>query len=544
MSASVPLNINSSATLNTGNFQLAFGGDFINSGTFTAGSAPVVISDVATAQNIAGFTTTGLVSMTKTYGTATLQGIISCAGITVNGSGGTLNMGSALSHSTSAAVTLSAGTLDGGSSNITVTGSNWTNNGGTFTPTTSTVTFSGNASSINGTASSQTFNNLTLGKTAGQALTIGGSTTALNVNGVVMLTSGTFTAGSTNITANSDWTNNGATFTPGTSNVTFTGNNSAINGSAATQTFNNFTVNKTAGQSLSFGGSTTALTMNGNLTLSAGIFNAGSNSITITGNWTNNGGTFTQGTSTVTFNSTTADQTIGGSAASLFNNLTETKNTNKIILSQPTTIGGTLTMTSGNIDASAATLQLGTSTSSVGTLAYTAGTIIGCFERWINATGIGISFPVGTIASNNLALVTFTNLTSGNLTVCFIGSDPGSLGLSLLDGTFVIGAQFTQGYWSMTAGGGLASNNYDLQLNGYGFSGLTFDANVRIIKRAPGGPWTSTNWGTQVAAIPATYTARRTGLSVFGEFGLGQYSCSLNASVAGSDALCNGGTVP
>ncbi|MCX6141598.1 MAG: hypothetical protein NTZ35_00110, partial [Ignavibacteriales bacterium] len=145
---------------------------------------------------------------------------------------------------------------------------NWTNNGGTFTPGTSTVTFNNNttAQTIGGTAASQTFNNLTINKAAGILLSVGGSTTSLtvnnltetlgnftapatfNVNGNVTLTAGTFTAG-TDVNVAGNWSRaTAAVFTPGTGTVTFNGGAAqTLNGTSATQTFNNFTVSKGGG---------------------------------------------------------------------------------------------------------------------------------------------------------------------------------------------------------------------------------------------------------------------------------------------------------
>jgi len=107
---SSPLTITNIGKLVTNNFGLTFGGDFVVNagGTFTAGSAPIVITNTMGSQSIAGFTTTGLVSMTKTSGTATFGGNVSGAGITING-GGTLNLGSGLSHTLTGAVNLTAG---------------------------------------------------------------------------------------------------------------------------------------------------------------------------------------------------------------------------------------------------------------------------------------------------------------------------------------------------------------------------------------------------------------------------------------------------
>ena len=97
LNASVPLTINNGATLNTdatNNYGLTLGGNFviIAGGTFTANASPVTISGTAS-QNIAGFNTTGTVSMTKTSGTATLTGNLNTGPFTMNGSGGTLNTG-------------------------------------------------------------------------------------------------------------------------------------------------------------------------------------------------------------------------------------------------------------------------------------------------------------------------------------------------------------------------------------------------------------------------------------------------------------------
>ena len=118
-STSVPLTINSGASLATGNNALTLGGNFINNGgTFTAGSSNITLAGTAT-QSIAGFSTTGSVSSTKTAGTATFASAISGAAYTFNGNGGTLKTGpttgfnvtgsSTLTLSDNASLTLGSG---------------------------------------------------------------------------------------------------------------------------------------------------------------------------------------------------------------------------------------------------------------------------------------------------------------------------------------------------------------------------------------------------------------------------------------------------
>ena len=161
-----PLTINSGATLATNNLQLTLGDNFMNNGgTFTAGSSPIIISGTAN-QNIDGFTTTGLVSMTKTSGTATLTNNVNGAGLTINGSGGTLNLGVGLIHTFTGVVTLSAGTLNGGSSMLNENATSptaWNGNGSLFIAGTGTVTFGGGNQTLSSTAT--TFNNIILGGT-------------------------------------------------------------------------------------------------------------------------------------------------------------------------------------------------------------------------------------------------------------------------------------------------------------------------------------------------------------------------------------------
>lgn len=206
--ASVPLTINSGATLITNNLQLTLGGNFTNNGgTFTAGSSPIVIANTMATQSIAGFTTTGTVSMTKTAGTATLTGNVNGGALTLNGSGGTLDLGAGLAHTFTGAWTRTAGALLGNSSTLNI-GGNVTNTAGTFTAGTSTVNLNGTgAQVISGTAST-TFNNLTINGSGAKS-----ATSDFTVNGILNLQSanpsailGSLDMGGSTLTMGSDAT--------------------------------------------------------------------------------------------------------------------------------------------------------------------------------------------------------------------------------------------------------------------------------------------------------------------------------------------------
>jgi hypothetical protein len=129
-------------TLVTNDFALALRGSFNNSGTFIAGSSIISLEGTSANPTIAGFTTTGTFRFVRTASTATLTGNVTAATLIVSGSGGTLNLGTGLSHQINGDVTLNNGTLNGGSSMLGLTG-NWTKNNVTFVGGTGTVAFNG-----------------------------------------------------------------------------------------------------------------------------------------------------------------------------------------------------------------------------------------------------------------------------------------------------------------------------------------------------------------------------------------------------------------
>ena len=185
--------------------------------------------------------------------------------------------------------------------------------------------------------------------------TIDANTFVLSTSGTIntFLINGTFKTSNTNGFSGSTTTAlNNITNTP---TITL-GANSTVEytNASATQTVTNRTdyANLTlTGLSKTIGA--TALTLTKNLTINSGAtYNGAVNpALTIGGNFLNSG-TFTQGTGLLTFNGT-ATQTVGGTTASTFNNVTVSGAAGGLSLGNSQTINGTLTLSAssgGNID--------------------------------------------------------------------------------------------------------------------------------------------------------------------------------------------------
>ncbi len=278
---SVPLTINTNAALSTNSLQLTFGGNFTNSGTFTAGSSPIIITSGMTTQSISGFTTTGNVSMTKTAGTATLQGNVNATSLTVNGvGGGILHLGTGLTHTFTGTITLTAGTLNGGSSTLNENATSataWNGTGSLFTAGTGTVNFGGGSQTISATGTT-TFNNLTFRNSGIKTVT-----NTVTVNGLMSMEgtattaiTGTMTYGSS---ATLQYKGSGAQITgnefvspfTGSGGVKISNSNGVTMGSARSLGVNPFTIGDVIPNSL-FSDGGFQLTGTGTLNLTSGIY--------------------------------------------------------------------------------------------------------------------------------------------------------------------------------------------------------------------------------------------------------------------------------
>jgi hypothetical protein len=367
-------------TLLANSIDIYVGGNWSNNGgTFTGGTGTVRFNGTG-AQAINGTAasqTFNNIEVVKTSGTVLSSGG-STATITTNSvtiTSGTFTAPATLSVNASgtSSMTLNGGIFNG-STTTTIAGS-CTNSGGTFNGGT-TTTIGGSCTNNSGTFNGGTTTTVTGTFTMAGGTYNGGATATLT--GGWIGSGGTFNAGTTtNVAGN--WTNNGGSFVPGSGTVRFTGTGAqAINGTVTSQTFNHVVIAKTAGTTLSAGGSTTTITTNnitqttGNFTapatlnvtagsasailLSAGTFTAGS-AINLNGNWTNNGAAFTPGTGTVTL-AGASTQTIFKSGGETFNNLVCGGSGTKVLGNIVTTNAGFTINTGSTFDVSTTNYEL------------------------------------------------------------------------------------------------------------------------------------------------------------------------------------------
>ncbi|MBL4656562.1 MAG: hypothetical protein JKX73_01070, partial [Flavobacteriales bacterium] len=291
------------------------------------------------------------------------------------------------------------------------------------------------------------------------------------------------------------------------------------------------------------------LDINGNLTNSSTFdINAAGIDITVAGNWSNTG-SFTEGARKVTFDGG-GTQTLSATGGEGFYDLevaTGTLVCNDNVKVSALTAGGTLTMTSGNIDMKTNTLTLGNAATSLGTLSRASGTVIGKFEHYIETTvnpATPVLFPVGTSSNYRPANVTFNSLpTNGSLIAEFVASDPQDYGNPWPDGDTARNT-FSEGYWTLTAANGLTSADYNAELTGAGFTSFSpFVAETRVLVRQN----ETFDWaisGTHVAADVPTKTGKRNTITT-----LSAHLCLADttnctppatSAISGADSVCTG----
>jgi hypothetical protein len=265
-------------------------------------------------------------------------------------------------------------------SSLTITGSNgaWINNG-TFNAGTGTVTF--NTAAVNSVVNDATI----AGNTTFNNITIASGSTLRILTDNVMKIGGTFTKTGTFILGSVHNT------------VEYTGTNQTIvMPDGITAAYHNLTISGTGAIVPA------SLNVNGDLTTNAAVSFTGT---------------------TVTLAGTDADgQTIGGSVSPILNNLIINKAAGQVSLTNSTTVGGTLTLTSGRLNIGSNNLTLG------------AAAVAGSFSEanMIVADGTGIvrkpytgtgsyTYPIGELTSDARYSPITVNITSGTFNNAFVG---------------------------------------------------------------------------------------------------------------------------
>ncbi len=399
-------------------------------GPVTAGSA---ISLSGTLSRTAGNLAMGANTLTVggdvsyTAGTLTSTGLVILNGIaaqSVNFTNATLTdlTLNATGPVTAAGPVNMSGTLSRTAGNLAM-GANALTVGGDVSYTAGTLTSTGLVT-LNGTAAQSvnftnaTLANLTINSTG--PVTAG---SAISMSGTLSRTAGNLAMGANNLTVGGD-----IIYTAGS--LTCSGT-LILNGAVAqaidlsNTTLTNMTVNKTAGTATV----STAVTLSGTLTRTAGNLAMGANALTVGGDVSYTAGTLTS-TGLVTLNGTAA-QSVNFTNATL-TDLTLNA-TGPVTAAGPVNMSGTLTRTAGNLAMGANTLTVG------GDVSYTAGTL----------TSTGLVTLNGTAAQS----VNFTNATLTDLTLNATGPVTAGSAISLSGTLSRTAGNLAMGANTLTVGG-------------------------------------------------------------------------------------------
>ena len=305
----------------------------------------------------------------------------------------TIDNGGIVNSSTNAQLTLN------GASGV------WSNQGGIFNAGSSTIIFTNAAGIINGTTN---FNNVTVNSGASLTLATGSITRIAGA----LTNSGIVDAGLFNSTMEYNGTsqtvlNLNGTTAPGYHNLILSGSGTKTMPGTAMNISGAFTLSGTTTATAA-----EALSIAGNMTIENGAtFATGNNNHTIGGNFENNG-TFTAGAGkTITLNGTAAQSILGTSAIS-FENLT-LDNLLGVSLTSNITVNDVISLIAGNLGVGSTLLTLN------GGVTTTAGQITAGSLSSLNFGGtIAVTFPnnffTTTPSINNLTINRSGGITLGN----------------------------------------------------------------------------------------------------------------------------------
>jgi hypothetical protein len=475
--------IAASTTFAAGALSHSIKGNFFNNGTaFTPGTSTVTFNGTS-AQSIGGSTATTFNSLTinKSSGTATLASTATAAVLSVSAgtfdlSTQTLSVTGATTISAPATLTQGAGTLNQAGA-TTVNGTLAEAGGTLLAASTITVTNGGTINLTSGTIHLAT----ALATAPTDALTINAGGTMTQSGGSVdekdftVVAGGSYTQSSGTFRSYHDFKNAG-TFnaTGGIFEIAGTGAGNAFNSPGTNQFFN---VVVDAGITAAFDSNVAA-------------------AIGVRGDWTNNGTvTLIGAATTVTFNGSGA-QTIGGSAATTFLNLTISNSIGSVSLSGvDATATGTLALGSSVLTTGSRKMVVTTTTPT-----RTSGYVNGALQRAGSVSTM--IFAVGNGTNDTTVNAVINTCTSCTLTVRSTAGEHPNVATSGIKSTTDVNT-----YWTLASTGtitfGAVTFTYP---SGNVDAGTTFGVGT-LVKR-----WVSPNW----SAVTVSGTPSNTSTSVTG----------------------------
>ena len=426
------------------------------------------------------------------------------------------------------------------------------NQSGTYTPESSTLLFDGSGAQAFTIGRNTDLYNFSVGSANAPAVTMSNlASYTLTIAGNLTVNSGTLDlntfSGNRTTSGGTLTVSNGATLKIGSTNTFPANYTTRTLGATGTVDYagTSQTVTAESYGHLTLSGSGTktmpasAMTVAGNFSMSgtatatalaaintAGSFTVGSTASFTSGSFTHdikgdfsNSGTFTATGSTITLTGT-ADQAIGGSTTTTFNNLTVNKASGAVTVSTTFNVSGTLTFTSGNISTGSNKVVI----TSTGSVSRTSGHVVGNLQKNV-ATGASVSrtFEVGDASNYTPVSTVFASVSvAGDLTASTTAGDHPNIATSDVNP-----AKSVNRYWTMSQDASLAFTNYDATFN---FVGGDLDAGANtssfVARRYSGGSWSSLTMGTRTAT-----STQITGATAFGDFQVGNV---LSVSVSNS----------
>ncbi|TAK55068.1 MAG: choice-of-anchor D domain-containing protein [Bacteroidetes bacterium] len=298
-------------------------------------------------------------------------------------------------------------------------------------------------------------------------------------------------------------------------NVTVTGTttlNYPNGGTPALSIPGNLTIDAGSALYMDYGspGMNQPLIVGGNVTMagSLSLGDAIGGDLRLGGNWSNNSGTFNANSRAVEFNGSSA-QAIGGTSPTTFPYLT-INNSNGVTLSQTTTVGNTLTLTSGNVTTGANSLII----SAGGTVSLTSGHVVGTLQKNVPVgSGVNPTFEIGSATDYLPVSFLFANVgTAGDLAVSTTDGDHANIAASGIDP-----AKNANRYWTMI-NNGIVFDIYNATLY---FAAADVDAGANtanfIAQKYSSGTWTDLTEGSMNPT-----SADIIGADSFSDFAIGE----------------------